>query len=126
MRVCVLDNIEDIFEAKSYIDRYLIDNNKATEKMELNDFILKYCNLSNKIYVNKGEITPFELHNIDNENILILANKTNKDELIQKLESIKYDFGEPMSFNSNNIEYFNLLNNENSDYFIINKKVHKC
>lgn len=126
MRVCVLDNIEDIFEAKSYIDRYLIDNNKATEKMDLNDFILKYCNLSNKIYVNKGEIIPFELHNIDNENILILANKTNKDELIQKLETIKYDFGEPMSFNSNNIEYFNLLNNENSDYFIINKKVHKC
>lgn len=126
MRVCVLENIEDLFETKSFIDRYLIESNKATDRMELNDFILKYCNLSNKIYVNKGEVIPFELHNVGDENILILPNKTHKDELIKKLKSIKYNFGEPMTFDANNLEYFTALNNEETDYFIINKKVHKC
>lgn len=126
MRVCVLNNIEDIFETKAFIDKYLIDNDKAKEKMELNDFILKYCNLSNKIYVNKGEITPFELHTFEDEQVIILADNNKKDEVVKKLEEIKYNFGSPVQFTTDNLEFFNLLNNSQTDFFIINKQVHKC
>ena len=94
--------------------------------MELNDFILKYCNLSNKIYVNKGEITPFELHTFEDEQVIILADKNKKDEVVKKLEEIKYNFGSPVQFTTDNLEFFNLLNNSQTDFFIINKQVHKC
>lgn len=126
MRVCVLDNIEDIFETKAFIDKYLIENDKAKEKMELNDFILKYCNLSNKIYVNNGEIIPFELHTFEDENLIILADKNKKDVLVKKLEEIKYNFGNSVQFTNDNLEFFNLLNNSKTDFFIIDKQVHKC
>lgn len=123
MRVCILENIEDIFETKSFIDDYLIKTDKVTENMELQDFILNYCNLSNKIYMYKGKVIPFELHKFGNEILIILANNKNADILLNKLKSTNYSFGSAQVMDLNNIDFLLKPANER-EYFLINKKIY--
>ena len=123
MKVYNLSNIEEIFLCKTYIESILLNNNEIEEKMELQDFIAKYMNVSNKVYMKNSIIIPFEIYNLYDETIIIITENTYKDILINELNKIEYNLSN-LKIVPNNI-LFNMFSEDNQNFFIIDNKYMK-
>lgn len=123
MKVYNLSNIEEIFLCKTYIESILLNNNEIEEKMELQDFIAKYMNVSNKVYMKNSIIIPFEIYNLCDEIIIIITENTYKDILINELNKIEYNLSN-LKIIPNNI-LFNMFSEDNQNFFIIDNKYMK-
>lgn len=125
MKVYNLSNIEEIFLCKIYIESILLENNEIEEKMELQDFISKYMNVSNKVYMKNSTIIPFEIYDFYDEIIIIITENTYKDILVDELKKIEYNLSN-LKVIPNNV-LFNMFSEDedNKNLFIINNKYMK-
>lgn len=125
MKVYNLSNIEEIFLCKIYIESILLENNEIEEKMELQDFISKYMNVSNKVYMKNSTIIPFEMYDFYDEIIIIITENTYKDILVDELKKIEYNLSN-LKVIPNNV-LFNMFSEDedNKNLFIINNKYMK-
>lgn len=120
MKVYNLSNIEEIFLCKTYIESVLLNKNEIEEKMELQDFITKYMNVSNKVYMKNSIIIPFEIYNLYDEIIIIITENIHKDILINELNKIEYNLSNLKTIPNNIL--FNMFTEDNQNFFIINNK----
>lgn len=123
MKIYNLSNIEDIFSAKMFIEQYLLEENKIEEKMELQDFILAYMNVSKKVYIKNDNIIPFEYHKINNEDIIIITNNEHIDLISNALMNINYDISNLSAIS--NEQLHTMFSNDNYECFIIDNKYKK-
>lgn len=123
MKIYNLSNIEEIFLCKIYIESILLDNNEIEEKMELQDFIAKYMNVSNKVYMKNSTIIPFEIYDFYDEIIIIITENTYKDILVDELRKIEYNLSN-LKVIPNDV-LFNMFSEDNKNLFIINNKYMK-
>lgn len=123
MKIYNLSNIEDIFSAKMFIEQHLLEENKIEEKMELQDFILTYMNVSKKVYIKNDNIIPFEYHKINNEDIIIITNNEHIDLISNALMNINYDISNLSAIS--NEQLHTMFSNDNYECFIIDNKYKK-
>jgi len=121
MKVINVTDIEDLISAKLEIDSLLLSHKDIEKKIPLNEYMEKYCNLSNA-YSYKGDIIPFAYYNIYGNQYLYIAQESdNIDKLIEKLKAIDFDLSNLKEItNIDIIEKFETY--ENAEYFIINNK----
>lgn len=87
MRIINITDIEDLIIFKHESDK------KVNKKSDLQEFVTKYTNLT-KIYVTPdGNSIPFDIFNINNENVIFACFENDKirDSFISKLQSMKFD-----------------------------------
>ena len=124
MKCFCIQNVNDIFRGKIFIEDLLIKNGEIEKEMELNDFIFKYFNISKYIYLHGNDVFPFEYYKLYNEEILIYSEEESKNLILNKLKSINYDFSSLTEVS--NIDFItNYDGFNNLDMFIINNKYYK-
>ena len=121
MKCFCIQNVNDIFRGKIFIEDLLIKNGEIEKEMELNDFIFKYFNISKYIYLHGNDVFPFEYYKLYDEEILIYSEEESKNLILNKLKSINYDFSSLTEVS--NIDFItNYDGFNNLDMFIINNK----
>ena len=124
MKCFCIQNVNDIFRGKIFIEDLLIKNGEIEKEMELNDFIFKYFNISKYIYLHGNNVFPFEYYKLYDEEILIYSEEESKNLILNKLKSINYDFSSLTEVS--NIDFItNYDGFNNLDMFIINNKYYK-
>ena len=123
MKIYNLSNIDEVFLAKQYIEKILLDENKINEKLELQEFILSYMNVSKKVYLKNDNIIPFEYYKLNEEDIIIITDDNHKDDITKALSNINFDLSS-LSYMSNN-QLNNIFLEDNYECFIINSKYMK-
>lgn len=124
MKCFCIQNVNDIFRGKIFIEDLLIKNGEIEKEMELNDFIFKYFNISKYIYLHGNDVFPFEYYKLYDEEILIYSEEESKNLILNKLKSINYDFSSLTEVS--NIDFITKYDNFNNlDMFIINNKYYK-
>ena len=124
MKCFCIQNVNDIFRGKIFIEDLLIKNGEIEKEMELNDFIFKYFNISKYIYLHGNDVFPFEYYKLYDEEILIYSEEESKNLILNKLKSINYDFSSLTEVS--NIDFItNYDGFNNLDMFIINNKYYK-
>lgn len=123
MKIYNLSNIDEVFLAKQYIEKILLDENKINEKMELQEFILSYMNVSKKVYLKNDNIIPFEYYKLNEEDIIIITDDNHKDDIVKALSNINFDLSS-LSYMSNN-QLNNIFLEDSYECFIINSKYMK-
>ena len=124
MKCFCIQNVNDIFRGKIFIEDLLIKNGEIEKEMELNYFIFKYFNISKYIYLHGNNVFPFEYYKLYDEEILIYSEEESKNLILNKLKSINYDFSSLTEVS--NIDFItNYDGFNNLDMFIINNKYYK-
>lgn len=123
MKIYNLSNIDEVFLAKHYIEKILLDENKINEKLELQEFILSYMNVSKKVYLKNDIIIPFEYYKLNEEDIIIITDDNHKDDITKALSNINFDLSS-LSYMSNS-QLNNTFLEDNYECFIINSKYMK-
>lgn len=128
MNIYYLDNVDDIYELKMKVEKHLLYTKEITEKLKLEEFIIKYCDVSKKVYVKDSKnIIPFGIIDIEDEkNVILLKKGEYNEDLLNKLELMEYKFDNIINNNVDLIQEFSRDNVEDMEYFIINGKFCKC
>jgi len=124
MKCFCINNVNDIFRGKIFIEDILIKNEEIEKEMELNDFMFKYFNISRYVYLHGKDIFPFEYYKLYDEEIFIYSEEKSKDIILNKLKSINYDFSSLTEIS--NIDFITKYETfDNLDLFIINNRYYK-
>lgn len=103
MKIVNITDIEDLISAKIDIDKYLISNNKRSEKMSLEYYFQNYVNVDNA-YLEHGKNIPFKILKLDNNSedndlIYLYISEEPPKKLIDVIESCNYDLTNLKSIN---------------------------
>lgn len=124
MDIVNITDIEDLVLSKVKIEKILKDNEKI-DKLELSDYINKYCNLANNTFLYYGVPYPFNYLNIYGESFLYITEKgAYLEVLINKLNDIQFDLTKLKSISTLAIsENYEAVTN--GEFFIINGKYYE-
>lgn len=110
MNIVDINDIEDIIRAKINIDK----NNEELkgERSNLNEFMMKYCNLQDIIMLDNDKLIPFYyLEDVDNQKYLFVSDKKNVNIITELLNMINYNMNNLKEINIYDIN--TLKNNKN-------------
>ena len=110
MNIVDINDIEDIIRAKINIDK----NNEELkgERSNLNEFMMKYCNLQDIIMFDNDKLIPFYyLEDVDNQKYLFISDKNNVNIITEILNMINYNMDNLKEINIYDIN--TLKNNKN-------------
>lgn len=115
MKIIDITDIEDIVLAK-----YEIDNNdpECEGRSDLNEFINKYCTLSDVLIIDNSMIS-FNYIEIFNNKYLFVSSKESSDCIIDFLKSIKYNYDNLKEYSMTDLII------SKSSYFIHDNKYYK-
>ena len=95
MKIVNVGDIEDLVLCKHEIELDLIAQNKLAEKMSLSDFISKYLNFGNNVYmIDEKNIYPFTFINSSKDKYLFITespNSENSKKFINELKKINFN-----------------------------------
>lgn len=123
MRSYCINNVNDIFKAKFFIEEKLIAAGKLEEEMQLDEFVKKYFDVSKMVYLHEDDILPFAIYKIEDEVIFIYTDEDKKDLIENKLKSMNFDFSGLKEVR--NHEFYKLIDpmeDKALDMFILNNK----
>lgn len=124
MDIVNITDIEDLVLSKIKIEK-LLKENKEIEKLDLQNYINTYCNLSQNTFLYYGTPYPFNYLNIYGESFLYITEKGDYlDKLIDKLNNVNFDISKlkPISTLAISENYDEVAKGQ---FFIINGKYYE-
>lgn len=116
MKIIDINDIEDIVIAKIEIDK---NDPNVKGRSNLNDFIQKYCTLSDILVINNS-YKAFKYINCFGNQYLFLSNKDDENDILIFLKNINYNFNSLKEFDN-----FSSLSNPNIQMLIHDNKYYQ-
>lgn len=113
VKIVNINDIEDLILTKHDID---VADPAIENRSKLDDFMNKYCQLSDVLIV-KDKIIPFKYLEVFNMKLLFISEIENLKILTKSLEKIKYNFD-----NAKEASLEFQMNNNDTPYFYHNSK----
>lgn len=122
-KIININDIEDLILCKFEIENKLLEKGIIKSKMQIDEFILKYA-LTDYVFMVDDKFIPFNIYTLDDTKYVFITeeNETDKNILLNKLKSMKYDLNNKVEINISEL----LTNEELTKSLIIhNKKYYK-
>jgi len=118
-KIININDIEDLVLCKFEIENKLLEKGIIKSKMQIDEFILKYA-LTDYVYMVDDKFIPFNIYTLDDTKYVFITeeNETDKNILLNKLKSMKYDLNNKVEINISEL----LTNEELTKSLIIHDK----
>jgi hypothetical protein len=118
-KIININDIEDLILCKFEIENKLLEKGIIESKMQIDEFILKYA-LTDYVYMVDDKFIPFNIYTLDDTKYVFITeeNETDKNILLNKLKSMKYDLNNKVEINISEL----LTNEELTKSLIIHDK----
>ena len=118
-KIININDIEELVLCKFEIENKLLEKGIIESKMQIDEFILKYA-LTDYVYMVDDKFIPFNIYTLDDTKYVFITeeNETDKNILLNKLKSMKYDLNNKVEINISEL----LTNEELTKSLIIHDK----
>ena len=103
INIVKINDVEDIVLAKLQIDK---DDPDIEGRSDLNEFIKKYCMLTDSIYDAESNLLSYNYKEIFGKKYLFVSDENQAEQILKYIKDLDFNKLEPSSF-------FDILNNTN-------------